>query len=642
MLFCRPRTARSIKLQQPTPSVRSRRIDARRDGGAATVRIGSARPRGTLGAADGATTITTQGRVRMLVDGRHVPAGTTIETDVCVVGTGPAGTTLARELIGQPFRVCVLESGGPELEAETQALTEGVQTGDPTDALPKSRRRQLGGTPHAWDSRAATREVGLRCAPLDAVDFRPKAWLPEYPAWPLSRTDLDPYYARAHAAYRLGPYKYDAADWECEQARQLPVDGAVLRTNVWQYGAQAPFVSEFPAQVAAAGNVTVYHHANVVEVETNDTASEATGVRVACLSGGTFAVRAKVVVLATGGIENARLLLLSDRAQPGGLGNGHDLVGRYFMEHQFVHGGTFVPASRAVFDRMALYDTRRANGASATGKLYFTEEVLERERLMNVSFAFLPKHRRYLKARDEYVQSFNTLLRSAARLRLPAEAGQHARNAWEGIDYVGARMLRKLSGGRWFRHFDEGPDLVYGGGWSAEADRHRKYSVFAVILHTEQAPHRENRVTLDDGRDALGARRVRLHWEWRAADIDSVSRAEQLFAGEIARAGLGRFEIARDAAGRPVLVGPGLHHHMGTTRMHDDPRQGVVDREGRVHGVPNLLVAGCSVFPTGGYINPTLTIVALSIRMADYVKEAMRPGAPVLAGAAPDRAATVP
>jgi choline dehydrogenase-like flavoprotein len=195
-------------------------------------------------------------------------------------------------------------------------------------------------------------------------------------------------------------------------------------------------------------------------------------------------------------------------------------------------------------------------------------------------------------------------------------------------------MLRKLSGNRWFVHFDEGPDMIYGGGWSAEADRHRKYAVFAVILHTEQAPHRDNRVTLDASRDALGARRVRLHWEWRPVDVDSVRRAEHAFAREIARSRLGRYEVAADEGGRPVLVGPGLHHHMGTTRMHDDPRQGVVDRDGRVHGVPNLYLAGCSVFPTGGYINPTLTIVALAIRQADRLKSELRGGVAVAASAA--------
>lgn len=572
----------------------------------------------------------------MLIDARTVPRATVLETDVCIVGTGPAGLALARELIGESCRVCVLESGGPEFDPEAQALTRGRLTGDEFDPLDKSRRRRIGGTPHAWDSRAATREVGLRCAPLDAIDFDAKAWLPDYPAWPIDRAALDPYYERAHTACRLGPYRYEAADWEgSDAALPMPLDDTVVRTNVWQYGPQAPFTVEYPAEVAGAANATIYHHANVVEVETTADGATATRVRVACLGGNTFAVAARLFVLATGGVENARLLLLSDRAQPHGIGNARGLVGRYFMDHQFVHGGTFFPASRAVFDRMALYDTRRVGDASATGKLYFTDEVLRRERLLNVSFAFLPKHRRYQQVREEYMDSFKALLRGATRLRVPEGAGAHARNVAAGADFIAARLLRKVSRNRWFVHFEEGPDMVYGGGWSAEPDRHDKYSVFAVTIHAEQAPHPDNRVTLDREVDAVGARKAQLHWEWRPADIDSVRRAEGLLAREVARAGLGRYEVKEDAPGRPVLVGPGLHHHMGTTRMHDDPAQGVVDARCRVHGVSNLYVAGCSAFPTGGYINPTLTIVALSIRLADHVKQVLRSGVPAEVHGAP-------
>ena len=461
----------------------------------------------------------------MLIDARGVPRDAVIESDVCIVGTGPAGLVLARELAGEKFRVCVLERGGPDFEPETQALTEGVQTGDCFDPLQKSRRRRIGGTPHAWDSRAATREVGLRCAPLDPIDFEAKRWLPNYPAWPVSRADLDPFYERAHARLRLGPYRYEGADWSSDDAPALALDAEFVRTNVWQYGAQRPFTVELPAEVAGADNATVYHHANVVEVETTDDGATATRVRVACLGGNSFTVAAKLFVLATGGVENARLLLLSDRVRAGGLGNEHGLVGRYFMEHQYIDGGTFVPASRAVFDRMALYDTRQLGGASATGKLYFTDEVLRRERLLNVSFAFLPKHPRYRKVREEYIESFKELVGGAARLRLPSDARRLARNVVEGADYIAARFVRKATGNRFFAHFDEGPDIVYGGGWSAEADRHKKYSVFQVILHAEQAPHPDNRVTLDPEPDAVGARKTRLHWEWRDTDIESACRA---------------------------------------------------------------------------------------------------------------------
>lgn len=152
-------------------------------------------------------------------------------------------------------------------------------------------------------------------------------------------------------------------------------------------------------------------------------------------------------------------------------------------------------------------------------------------------------------------------------------------------------------------------------------------------MHAEQAPDPENRVTLGDELDALGCRRARLHWRWGDVNINSVLRAQELLGAEVARAGLGTLRVELDG-GRPHLLAPGLHHHMGTTRMHADPRQGVVDENCRVHGLGNLFVAGSSVFPTGGYINSTLTIVALAIRLADHLKSRVADGAAEVAPSA--------
>ena len=130
-------------------------------------------------------------------------------------------------------------------------------------------------------------------------------------------------------------------------------------------------------------------------------------------------------------------------------------------------------------------------------------------------------------------------------------------------------------------------------------------------------------MTLDAATDALGCRKTHLHWKWRERDYTSVRRAQKLLADGLRAAGVGEFQIASEK-GLPVLEASGLHHQMGTTRMHEDPAQGVVDADCRVHGVGNLFVAGYSVFPTGGYINPTLTVVAMSLRLADHVKQVLR------------------
>ena len=136
----------------------------------------------------------------------------------------------------------------------------------------------------------------------------------------------------------------------------------------------------------------------------------------------------------------------------------------------------------------------------------------------------------------------------------------------------------------------------------------------------EQAPNRESRVVLGQDRDRLGCPRVELRWRLSEIDKRTAHRAHEILREELARAGLGRF---RSALGEPGDAWPsglrGARHHMGTTRMHPDPRRGVVDADARVHGIANLYVAGSSVFPTSGAANPTLTIIALALRLAAHV-----------------------
>jgi choline dehydrogenase-like flavoprotein len=140
--------------------------------------------------------------------------------------------------------------------------------------------------------------------------------------------------------------------------------------------------------------------------------------------------------------------------------------------------------------------------------------------------------------------------------------------------------------------------------------------------NAEQTPNPNSRIWLADERDVLGLPLAAV--EWRLTDLDKygIRRAQELIAAEVGRAGFGRFRIELEDAEEVVLRGAsGYCHHMGTTRMHDDPHMGVVDANGKVHGLTNLYVAGSSVFPTGGYINPTLTITALTLRLADHLKD---------------------
>lgn len=496
-----------------------------------------------------------------------------------MVGAGAAGITIAHELRTGPLRVVVLESGGFTPDDVTQSLYAGASTAQPYYPLadPMTRTRCFGGSTHVW--------MG-ECRPLDALDFARREWVPDS-GWPFTRADLQPFYERAHARCQLGRFAYDAVDWDRDGVRPIALDPERVRTAVFHYSPPTRFGDVYRADLERATNVTVFLNANAVDLETPAPPEHVRAVRVACLSGTGFRVRARAFVLAGGGIENARLLLLSNTVQTAGLGNGHDLVRRYFMEHLYLDRAASILAHR---ERISDLYTRghEGDGHRIRGILGLAPTVQRRERLTNYCAVLEDDSLRTA------IQAVSTTLRHG-RLRSTGVAG-YVRNT---LGYA-----RSLAGAR-LRP-------------TRRAPRYRLYLVKNVM---EQAPNAESRVVLGNDKDRLGCPRVELRWHLSTLDKHTVHRAHALLAEELRRAGVGRLMSAmgaeEDAWPRRLR---GARHHMGTTRMHPDPRRGVVDADGRVHGIGNLYVAGSSVFPTSGAANPTLTIVALAIRLADHLE----------------------
>ncbi len=541
----------------------------------------------------------------MLIDARTLPNDESIETEICIVGAGPAGITLAQEFIDTNFRVCLLESGGLDYDENIQSLSQGESVGNFFGTLDDSRRLQFGGTANCWKVRIGENQIGVRYVPLDNIDFEKRDWLP-YSGWPFDKSHLDPFYERAQKVCKLGVFAYDALSWCQEQTPILPLTGNVT-TSMFQFGRRAVFTHDYRTQINRASNITTYLHANLVEIETNKTGQTATRLRVACLSGKEFWVCAKVFILAAGGIENARLLLLSNKTQTSGLGNQNDLVGRFFMDHPLVRCGTLIPSSPDIFKKTALYDLRRVRNIPVMGRLGLTETAMQREKILNISALLFPTPKpRQLKA----INSLKTVVKNAEARK---DSFKHLANIIKGFEYI-------LSAGYGTLVKKEPllPSLAWGG-WSYMSGVERKFSQFEVLHQTEQAPNPNNRVTLSTDCDCLGRQKVKLYWQWNDIDIQTIKRTQDILKEEIARAGIGELIVERDGE-LPVLLHAGTHHHMGTTRMHDDPRQGVVDQNSKIHNVSNLFIAGSSVFPTGGFANPTLTIVALAIRLADHLK----------------------
>jgi len=535
----------------------------------------------------------------MFLDARQVPQDTILESDICIVGAGAGGIAIARELIGDSRSVIVLESGGYELDWTTQALYEGENVGLSYSALQTGRSRYFGGSSNCW---------GGWCRPLDEIDFQVRDWVP-YSGWPISRADLEPYYARACEVCDVGTQDYDPDDWEPRVAEDghsfLHFQGNRVETQVSQVSREPKLGHAYKEQIQAASNVSVYLHANAVELEASDNAAEVTGVRIATLDGNKFRVSSKLFVLATGGIENARLMLASNRVQSAGLGNQNDLVGRYFMEHPRLDTGEFVLNDPAA--TVDLYDVQYTYFHAPIGaSLGLTAETQREEKLLNYKTWILSV---YYGEDSRGGEALKNLYRAIRKTTMPdhfmeTNAGFWGRN-------IGNVML----------DFPSTAAVILGR--LSKSKRLVKKRVLANLC--EAVPDPESRVMLSDQKDALGQHRVRLDWRLNPMEKYTIRRAQEIIGEELEQSGIGRVEShlrAEDDNHWPEDLEWGWHH-MGTTRMHDDPKQGVVDRDCKVHGLANLYVAGSSVFPTGGSDLPTMTVVALALRLADRLKDAL-------------------
>ncbi|MGB3136515.1 MAG: GMC family oxidoreductase [Nodosilinea sp.] len=555
----------------------------------------------------------------MIIDSREMTQDSIIETSICIIGSGPAGVTLAKEFANLSNHVSLLESGGISQEVDIQDLSDGEIIGDNFLCIKGTRNRQFGGNSNIWSiklrrDKDSAWEMGVRYAPLDGIDFERRDWVPNS-GWPISRKDLNPYYKKAQEATHSGPFAYDVESWTSEQVKPFDFGSSPLTSKVYQFGPRKVFHQDSLEKLSAAPNIDIYTYATVTDLDTAGEGSSIKQVRVSNSTGKDFWIRAKIFVLATGGIETARLMLASNRHQEAGVGNEHDVVGRFFMDHPLVDMGRLFPASHHVFSQAAFYDKREIDGHSVMGHIALTKEVMAEQQLLNSAVVLFPRpsHRQ-----TRALLSLKTIVEDKAlNLSSPSswpKSAQHLLNVAGGLDYLtrAACVAKK---------YDQSFLPGFGrGGWAENPHIQNRFKMFEVLLVTEQAPDPSNQVKLSRNLDALGMPRVELNWKWGQFNIDIAKRTQSLFAEGVEKAGLGHF-VSNFGDGEPSLPGPaGLAHHLGTTRMSASPQQGVVNENCRVHTVPNLYVASSSVFPTGGYTNPTLTILALALRLADHLK----------------------
>jgi choline dehydrogenase-like flavoprotein len=371
----------------------------------------------------------------------------------------------------------------------------------------------------------------------------------------------------------------------------MPLPANQVETTLFQHGTSG-FEGHYK-ELVRAPNVTLLLHATVVDLATDDDRCRVDRVEVRREDGSRCFVRARLVVLAAGGIENPRLLLLSRRVHRRGLGNDRDLVGRFFAERLSARTGYVVPATPALAQWNGFYAVHEAPGARLQGALRVTDAVQRQRQLLNCAF-FLPT--RSLSMTAEAVRSLATLVKAGRRQPLVEGLLGHARNVATGFTDLGVLARDRL------RPSDDA------------------HSVLAVRVQAEQAPNPDSRVTLGSRRDRFGLPVAQVAWRPTDSDRASIRASQERLDAALRAAGLGRVEFMLGDERPPALL-EGNFHHLGTTRMHADPNHGVVDADCRVHGVRNLYVASSSVFPTYGCSNPTLTVVALALRLADHLRK---------------------
>lgn len=561
----------------------------------------------------------------LLRDARHVLNGTHIDCDLCVIGGGAAGLTIARELAGGSLSVVLLEGGGLEVDGISQALYAGRNVGLPYERLTTARSRYLGGSTNCW---------GGFSRPLEPGDFAERPWMPGS-GWPIPRDTLMPYYERSHDVLGLGPFQYDNDFWMERvggpKTALIPLEndgngGGDFENRVAQLSPPIRMGEAYRAEIGRAANITAFLNANVTGLDTNPTATAVERVQVRTLAGPSFTVGARLFVLGCGGIENARILLLSNKVQAAGLGNGNDLVGRYFADHPRFKTSpirlTRQGQHRTLYDVSLCLARRRLRRPHPSIALALspTAELQERHGL--------PNSRTYLVA--SYHSGALDAFKAMRDLRLLPS--RHSCRRF-GVSEDEAASLLRNAGPRILRSLPQLTHALFDStidpGWLS-----RRFTLETVL---EPVPNPDSRVTLDHATDPFGCNLPRVDWRLTDQDRRGATETQRLLREDLLHRGLITVENGGEASAEATMADVGwCWHHMGTTRMHESPRHGVVDPDGRVHGVGNLYVAGSSVFPTMGADHPTMTIVALALRMTDRIlallqDERSSPPAPAVA-----------
>lgn len=514
---------------------------------------------------------------------------TQLETDICIIGGGVAGQTLAIQLSRYKLKTLILESGEHDFRKDIQTLAEGDNIGEDYYALDTARLRLFGGTAAIW---------GGRCAELDPIDFEKRDYIP-HSGWPFPKSELDPFYDQAFAS--LGLRRPGEGRLWPEVGRAKPAfDPEKLDTDLWVFDENGERFTNLSREGLESADILL--GATVTEIDVNEQ-GEITALTAKALNGSAVRIIAKSYVVAAGAIESARILLAAVPNRPNGLGNDKDILGRFFMEHPHARGGEILPHDLA-HALTVLPRALRVDGKRYAAYMRPAASLQREAGILNSSISFAARRRagESMEIHNRLTHGLKHSLPSSKVWRtLYKRAKGAAIKGLEWTDPKSTMLAMKLQG--------------------------EKLGVFAVV-RAEQAPNPDSRIVLGGDKDALGVRRAQLDWQLLDIDRTSVKVLMETLANEYQRLGWGEVIPSKWLSDEsqtwqtdPLISSHpiGGYHHMGGLRLGESDQMGVVDRDCKLFESPNLYVAGSGVFPTGGWANPTVTIMALALRLGDHL-----------------------
>jgi len=537
--------------------------------------------------------------------------------DLCIIGSGHSALPIALNLVNSNINICIIPGGSNRISNILQSTYDG-KTNIKNNSLQKHRLRVIGGTSKIW---------GGRCLPLKDIDFKTRGYV-KNSGWPIKKEELEKYYKKTASFLDIGDPDFDCMSLKSKFTYLIEgFNNQNVTTNeIEKFSLPTDFSKKFKKKLIASNDITIFDNSSLIEIEYNKKNNSVNKFYCKSLNGNNFTITATNYVLAAGGIENARILLHRfNFSRKYTCGNKYNNVGKYFMSHfsgiigKIIFEKNIKVNNSYEFCKKNVYSRRRisiSNNAQLKNKILNFSAFLHHSPIEDpthkdglLSLIFILKNLRYFSHRipPEYSKSL-----SSARFDLKYYF-PHIKNIFIDLYKLIPTLLYIFK--KRFIDRRKLPSIITG----------ISNNELFIHYHVEHEPLKSNYIKLSDDYDIFGLKKVYVHLSPSKKDIQSIITSHKIIDKELKKQKKGKLLFIYKDQIQAIKNQIGFGGHLiGTTRMSNNYMTGVVDKNCKIHGMNNFYVAGSSVFPTGGEANPVFTIIALSLRLSEHLREKYR------------------